>query len=228
MARAPETTLYAPVKTWLEALGYEVKSEVAGADVVACKPGAPPLIVELKAGFSLTLLQQAIARQAVTDDVYVAVPHCSGRAAWKAFRANLGLCRRLGLGVLTVDAASGAVAVHADPGPFQPRKSSRRAAKLLTEFKARAGDPNTGGAARMQIETAYRQDARRCAAYLSEHGPTKGAMVARATGVGRATRLMADNHYGWFDRVETGIYTVTDHGRAAAAEAPPPVRTEDG
>ena len=30
------------------------------------------------------------------------------------------------------------------------------------------------------------------------------------------SRLMADNHYGWFQRVEKGIYDLTDAGRAAA------------
>ena len=30
---------------------------------------------------------------------------------------------------------------------------------------------------------------------------------------------MADNHYGWFQRVETGIYDVTEAGRAAAESA---------
>ena len=41
-------------------------------------------------------------------------------------------------------------------------------------------------------------------------------MVAKETGVEKATRLMADNHYGWFQRVETGIYDVTEKGRVAA------------
>ena len=79
------------------------------------------------------------------------------------------------------------------------------------------GDPNTGGATRQGQVTAYRQDALRCAAHLTASGPTKGAVVAQETGVEQATRLMANNHYGWFERVETGIYDVTDKGRAAAA-----------
>ena len=63
-----ETDLYAPVKSWLEGLGYEVKAEVGTADVVALRDGdSAPVIVELKAGFSLALLQQAVARQAISD-----------------------------------------------------------------------------------------------------------------------------------------------------------------
>ena len=60
--------------------------------------------------------------------------------------------------------------------------------------------------------TAYRQDALRCAAFLARNGPTKGADVAKATGVAEATRLMRDNHYGWFERPATGIYRLTEAG----------------
>ncbi len=123
MARISETDLYAPVKAWLEAAGYEVKSEVGAADVMALRAGAEPLIVELKTGFSLSLLQQAVARQAVCEDVYVAVPRWKGAVGWRAFKSNLGLCRRLGLGVLSVRLKDGFVEVHADPAPFRPRRS---------------------------------------------------------------------------------------------------------
>ena len=85
MGKMAETDLYAPVKAWLEARGFEVKAEVGAADVVAVKDGEEPVIIELKTSFSLVLLQQAVARQAVTDAVYVAVPRWKGRAGWKAF-----------------------------------------------------------------------------------------------------------------------------------------------
>ena len=214
MTRPRETDLYPPVKAHLEAAGYAVKAEVGPADVIGVD-GDAVVIVELKAGFSLTLLQQAVARQAITDAVYVAVPRWRGRAGWKAFKGNVGLCKRLGLGVLSVRPEDGFVQVHADPAPFRPRKSATRRARLLGEFARRAGDPNTGGT-NGKIVTAYRQDAERIAAFLAASGPSKGAVVAKATGVAQATRLMATNHYGWFERVETGIYRLTDTGRAAA------------
>ncbi len=213
-----ETDLYSPIKAWLEALGYEVKAEVGPADVVAQRGDQEPLIVELKTGFSLTLLQQAVARQAVTDTVYVAVPRWSGKASWRAFKGNIGLCKRLGLGVLSVRLPEGMVQVHCDPKPFQPRKSKRREAALLSEFARRDGDPNAGGT-RGKIVTAYRQDAERLAAFLKANGPSSGAAAKKDTGVTHATRMMADNHYGWFCRVERGIYDLTEAGRATVTEA---------
>ena len=210
-----ETELYAPIKAFLEAQGYEVKAEVGAADVVACRGDEDPVVVELKTGFSLSLVHQAIARQAITDVVYLAVPRKTGKRFLSALKQMKMLCRRLGLGVITVRLKDALVEVHCDPAPFTPRKSKRRKAILLREFAKRDGDPNTGGATRQGLVTAYRQDALRCATHLATRGPTKGALVAKETGVEKATRLMADNHYGWFERVETGVYDVTEKGRVA-------------
>ena len=71
------------------------------------------------------------------------------------------------------------------------------------------------GGSRGSIVTAYQQDAERIAAFLAVNGQSKGAEVARQTGVARATRMMADNHYGWFCRVSTGIYDLTEAGAKA-------------
>lgn len=218
MNRFSETDLYAPTKAWLEGLGYAVKGEVGAADVVAQKDGAL-LIVELKLRFSLVLLQQAVARQAVSDAVYVAVPRWRGKAGWRAFKGNVGLCRRLGLGVVSVHLGDGSVQEHAAPGPFQPRRAPARRARLVKEFETRAGDPTMGGT-RGQVMTAYRQDALACAEYLALTGVAKGADVARATGINRATRIMADNYYGWFQRIARGIYGLSEAGVAMIGDAP--------
>lgn len=206
-----EDQLYPPVKALLQAQGYEVKGEVGAVDVMARRGEEEPVIVELKLRFSLSLFHQAIARQSVTDLVYIAVPRPKGRQAKRMLKDNLALCRRLTLGLITV-LPDGRCEVHCDPGPYAPRKSKKRQQKLLREFNHLAGDPNAGGATRHGIVTAYRQDALRCAAHLAEAGASKGSEVAKATGVGRATALMARNHYGWFERIATGVYQLTEAG----------------
>jgi len=104
-ASIKETQLYAPVKAYFTALGYEVKGEVGAADLVAVPKGMPdgcePIIVELKTSFSLTLFHQAINRQSISDQVYIAVPRKSGKTALVAVRRNKMLCRRLGIGLIT-------------------------------------------------------------------------------------------------------------------------------
>jgi hypothetical protein len=210
-----ESDLYAPVKALLEAQGYRVKGEVGAADVVACRGDEPPVIVELKLRFTLGLYHQAVARLGVSDTVYLAVPKPTGKSARRALKDNVAMCRRLGLGLITVR-ADGRAEVQCDPRPYAPRKSKARQAALLREFQALRGDPNPGGSSRRGgIVTAYRQDARAIAAHLAANGACKGAVVAAATGVVRATRIMADNHYGWFVRVETGIYDLAEAGRVA-------------
>lgn len=206
-----EQDLYPPIKALLERQGYNVKGEVGAADIVAVRDGDELVIVELKLRFSLALFHQAITRLKVTDYVYIAVCKPTGRSARRALKDNLALCRRLGLGLITVR-ADGAVEVHADPGPYAPRKNKARAAQLLRAFDRLEGDPNAGGATRHGIVTAYRQDALKCAAHLAECGATKGSDVARATGVPSATRLMRDNHYGWFAKVQKGTYSLTEAG----------------
>ncbi|WP_417685139.1 DUF2161 domain-containing phosphodiesterase [Roseibium sp.] len=228
MADILETDLYPPIKAYLCAQGYEVKAEVGSADVVACKGTEDPVIVELKTGFSLGLFHQAIARQSITDAVYVAVPRNKGKRFQAALKNNLKLARRLGLGLITVRLEDGLVEVHQDPATFKPRKMKPRKIRLLREFARRVGDPNTGGSTRVTLVTAYRQDALRCAAHLDANGPSKGAEVARSTGVSTATRLMADDHYGWFERVERGVYALTPKGAAAFAQAGAPPAPGEG
>jgi hypothetical protein len=210
-----ETDLYAPIKSLLEGQGYEVKSEIGAADVMAVRDGEDPLIVELKTGFSLSLFHQAIERQSITDAVYVAVPRKSGKTFIKSIRVNKSLCRRLGLGLITVRMKDGCVEIHNDPAPYRPRQSKQKRTRLLKEFAKRVGDPNTGGATRRGLITAYRQDALRCVKVLHENGPTKAASVAKISKVENARRLMADNHYGWFERIQTGIYSLRPNGQSA-------------
>lgn len=214
-----ETDLYPPVKTFLEGQGYVVKSEVGAADVVAVRGGEPPVIVELKLGFSLALVHQCVARLGVSDDVYMAVERGKGKRFLKATKDMTRLCRRLGLGLLTVRLSDGLVQVHCDPGPYAPRKNTKRQGRLLKEFAARQGDPNDGGQTRVGLITAYRQDALKLALFLYEVGASKGADVARETGVPRATTMMRDDHYGWFEKVEKGIYGLTPKGAEAVARS---------
>ncbi len=207
-----ETDLYQPIKSFLEGQGYEVKAEIGAVDAVAVRGDEPPVLIELKLSFTLALLHQGVARQAISDDVYLVIPRGSGKAFQTAMKGHLSLCRRLGLGLITVRLKDELVEVHCDPAPYKPRKSKVRQGRLLKEFARRVGDPNKGGQTRVGLVTAYRQDALLCANYLHAEGPSKGAVVAKATGVEKATRLMADDHYGWFERVEKGIYGITPKG----------------
>jgi hypothetical protein len=61
-----ESSLYLPVKRFLERLGFEVKGEVCGCDLVALDAGSPMAVVigELKLTFTLDLVLQDRAQAA--------------------------------------------------------------------------------------------------------------------------------------------------------------------
>lgn len=220
-----ETDLYQPVKAYLESQGYEVKAEVCACDVVGVRGDEPPVIVELKTGFTLPLVLQGIDRLAVSDQVYLAFAASkvvAKNSLWgKNHKEIKKLCRRLGLGLICVHLGKGTdafVEVHLDPLPYTPRKNTKRKARLLREFELRVGDPNEGGVTRRSIITAYRQDALRCLKHLHQNGPTKLADLRTATSVARASGILQNDHYGWFERVERGTYQATPKGEAALVE----------
>lgn len=200
------------MKALLEGQGYVVKGEVRGCDVVAVRGEEPPVIVELKRVFGLTLVLQGVDRLALSDHVYLAV------GQWpKQIKKVKKLCRRLGLGLLVV--AHERADVVLDPQPYKPRANKRKAGRLLGEHRRRVGDPNLGGIAmRAPLMTAYRQEALRCAALLASNGPMAPKAMRLAADVPNVAKILQHDHYGWFERVERGVYTLTPRGRSGLEE----------
>ena len=204
-----ETELYLPVKRFLEAQGYAVKAEIGGCDVLAIRGDEPPLIIELKTSFNLQLLLQGIDRQTVTDTVYLAIPEPKRSLPSDILR----LCKRLGLGLLVVNRDW--VEAHLDPAAYQPRKAPRRKAVLLKEFQRRVGDPNSGGSCKRPLVTAYRQDALRCVKFLQSTGASKVSEIVAQTKVDRSAAILRRDVYGWFMKLDRGIYSLSPKGEAA-------------
>lgn len=204
-----ESDLYAPIKALLEGQGYSVKGEVKGCDVVAVRGQEPPVIVELKRAFGISLVLQGVARLTITDNVYLAVG-----AFPNNIRSVRKLIRRLGLGLIVV--VKGRVDVLLDPAPppLQPRKDKRKLGRLLGEHVRRVGDPNLGGSStKVPMMTAYRQEALRCAGLLAKNGPMKVAALRLAADAPKAAAILSADYYGWFERTERGIYALTPKGR---------------
>ncbi len=213
-----ETALYPPVKRFLEALGYAVKGEVGGCDLLGLKEGEPTIVVvcELKLAFSLELVLQGVDRAAAADEVWLAArlsPSGRGRERDARFR---NLCRRLGFGLIGVT-ASGRVELLLSPAAPAPRRDPRRRSRLMDEHRRRRGDPMAGGGSRAPIMTVYRQQALACAAAL-EAGPRRPRDLKPLAP--DAPKILARNVYGWFVRAERGVYALTDAGRAALLRWP--------
>lgn len=215
-SRLAETALYAPVKAFLEAQGFAVKGEVCGCDAVAIRPGEPPLVIvaELKLSFTLELVLQSVERLRCADQVYLAV--LATRRGRDRDARVVRLCRRLGLGLLSVELPAGRVTVLAEPLPYRPRTDQRQRRRLLREHAGRRGDPTPGGAARQPIMTAYRQRALACAQAIGDASARPRDLTHLAADAGR---ILLRNVYGWFVRETPGVYRLTPDGRAAIRAA---------
>jgi len=105
----------------------------------------------------------------------------------------------------------------ADAAPIE-RRSRKAADRLRREFEARSGDFNVGGSTRRKLVTAYRERALQCALALHCHGPSAPRQVRDWTGCANPGTLLRDNVYGWFARVEKGVYRLTPAGIRALDE----------
>ena len=213
-----ETTLYLPVKRFLERLGFTVKGEIGGCDLVALSGDDPPVVVigELKLSFNLELILQAVDRAGACDEVWLAAKMSARGKGRESDARYRNLCRRLGFGMLGVT-NSGAVEVLVKPPTSAPRRDPKKRSKLVSEHQRRIGDPVLGGSTRSPIMTAYRQQALACASALAG-GPGR-VRDLRAT-IPDAGKILLHNVYGWFDRAERGVYVLTDAGRAALQRWP--------
>jgi hypothetical protein len=75
----------------------------------------------------------------------------------------------------------------------------------------------TGGGSRSPIMTAYRQQALACA-YALAQGPQRPRDLKPA--MHDAPAILLRNVYGWFCRIERGVYGLTDAGHAALKRWP--------
>ena len=210
-----ETALYPTVKRFLEAAGFNVKGELQGCDIVAVH-AAEALrlaIVEMKLGFNLELLLQAVDRMRIADEIWLAVP-ATRRGRDRDPRVHR-LCRLIGLGLIAVDPRLDRVEVLAEPGPYKPRPDPRRRKRLLSEHARRQGDPSAGGSTRQPVMTAYRQQALACAAQLLA-GPGRPRDL-RAVAP-EAGPILLRNVYVWFERTMPGVYRLTAAGEAAVRQ----------
>jgi len=204
------------VKVFLEAQGFAVKGEVCGCDIVAVRPGEPPMLVitELKMALTLELVLQGVERSRAANEVWLAV-RATRRGRERDARARR-LCRMLGFGLLAVHPGRNSVEVLAEPAPYRPRRNLPQRRRLLKEHASRRGDPTRGGSVRQPIMTAYRQQALVCADALQEGPMRPRDLKPMAPDAGR---ILLRNVYGWFERVERGFYRLTNEGIEALRQS---------
>ncbi|MHC1695404.1 MAG: DUF2161 family putative PD-(D/E)XK-type phosphodiesterase [Eubacteriales bacterium] len=212
-----ECELYAPLKDCFERMSYEVKGEVNSCDLVAIKD-ATLVVCELKLRLNLDVILQATDRQRMADMVYIAVHDKIPREKYKLL---IHLLRRLEIGLFLVDPdKKQPVHLELDATPYSRAQSvnrgSRKRKGLLREFSSRHGDNNTGGINNTKIMTAYREKAVVIAALFARYGDMSAASLRQLGTAKNTYSIITNNHYGWFEKKDKGIYGLTEKGQEAA------------
>lgn len=215
MADFKETDLYEPIRAFLEEEGYQVQAEVKNCDIAAVKDGQL-LIVELKKAFSLKLVYQGLERQSLTEQVFVAIPRPKKGAREKSWKDMLKLLKRLELGLLTValDSPLKTVDVVLEPSDSLAWKNRKKRERVKAEMENRQMDVNVGGMTRRKIITVFREKSIRLACLLEKEGQVSMASL-RERGMGDYVGLLSRNYDKWFQRVEKGVYSLSEKGKEA-------------
>jgi len=219
-AKLKESDLSDPVKNLFENLGYSVKSEVNNCDLMAVKEDEI-CIIELKLGFTIDLLLQSVKRQKISDLVYLAIPRPKKNYFSSRWRDIKYLTRRLELGLIFVSfrKGMGLAEIIVYPEKFDRKHSEnlnkRHRKKLESEFSKRSSDFNRGGVSRTKIITGYREDSIKIAFFIKNRPDGCSITLLLETGLDRKriTSILQKNFYGWFERVNRGIYCLTEKGK---------------
>jgi len=154
--------------------------------------------------------------------VYVALPFPGGLSGKKHWKGMCHLLKRLEIGLLLVRFLKSGprVEVAFHPAPYEAPRQKRRRGAIIREIHDRSGDYNTGGATGRKLVTAYREEAIQIACLLEDSGPLSPAQLKRLGGGERTQSILSKNHYGWFDRVERGLYRLHPSGSKALKNYP--------
>lgn len=216
-----EKDLFLPIKEHFEAFGYTCDGEVNDIDLYMEKENVS-VAVELKQKFDFKAVKQAALRQKVSDFVFIGIFKPSNLGS-RSFQENIYLLKRLGIGLIVVSKRTHAVEIVSEPIESELSSFKRRNAKnrivLSEEFQKRKCKNNFGGVRGTKLITSYREEALLTLDALLEcGGEATTKEIKTITGLDKSRKILYDNHYGWFARVDTGRYKVTENGLAATEE----------
>ena len=216
-----ESDLFEPIQDYLIAQGYSVKAEVLHCDITAVKDDEL-VVIELKKTLNLGLLIQAANRLKFADSVYVAIATQPGKRLPRHFKGACHLLKRLELGLILVSflKTKTKVEIIFHPCEFEKRKSHKVRRNIIREISGRTGNFNKGGITGTKIITAYREAAIHISCFLLVHGELSPVKLRQLGASKKTQRILSDNHYGWFDRVKRGVYTLHPQGKKALEQYP--------
>jgi hypothetical protein len=207
-----ESDMYDPIKNLLISQGFIVRGEVKGCDIAAVK-GEILWIVEMKLSANITLIYQAMERQAATENVFVAIPR-PRKITDKNFRFLKKLLKKLDIGLITValDSPLKQAEIILFPNEKRTKKENKKSESIKKEIFGRTTD-STGGTNNKKINTAYRERCVRIACLLEAKGALSAKLLREYGCEKDANSILYGNFNGWFTKVKTGIYALSDTGK---------------
>ena len=216
MDKIKESDLYQPIKDYLDSLGYDTKGEVKDCDIAATKDNEL-IVVELKKGFTIELLYQAIERQKIADSVYVAIPIPKRGYRNPHYKDMVTLCKRLEIGLILVGfTASGKsqIDIAVNPEPAKPiRRNNKKRMAVISEHHGRTRSINTGGVSRQKIITVYKEQSLAIAKILAENGELSAREIRKICGYEKTSSILRMNYYKLFEKIGSKshcTYRITD------------------
>ena len=205
-----ETELYGPLKDFFEGYGYEVHGEVKNCDLIALKDDEI-VALELKLKFSLKLVYQCLERKTLSPCVYAVIETPKGGIYSKESKRMINLLKRIEVGLFCVSFYESGVKVDKilDPVLIPIRHNTRKKKQLLKEIDNRSGSYNVGGSKGPHI-SAFREASIHVAAILSLHGQMSAKSIKEIGGPEKTSSILIQNYYGWFAKVERGVYKLDE------------------
>ncbi len=216
-----ESDLFKPIQEYLINQGYSVKAEVLNCDITAVKEDEL-VVIELKKNLNISLLIQAADRQKFADSVYVAIATEPSKRLPRHFKGACHLLKRLEMGLILVSflKTKTKVEIIFHPTEYKKRRSHKVRRSIIREISGRTGNYNTGGSTGRPIITAYRESAIHIACFLLKYDELSPAKLRQFGASSKAQNILADNHYGWFERVKIGVYSLHPQGKKALVQYP--------
>lgn len=205
-----ETDLYQPILNLLQDHGYHIKAEINHIDIFGTKDNQT-IAVEMKNTISLKLIYQAVDRLQVADLVYIAVPEQAIKAHRQQMKYLNLLLKKLNIGLISVSHDKAEIYYERDQISKPPKKNIRQK-KIMKEFNTRENHMNIGGTKDKKV-TAYKEKVIRIAHMLDKMKQSSPNQLKAYTGIDQTAEILRNNFDGWFERIDRGIYTLSDKGQ---------------
>lgn len=209
-----ETELYEPIKNYLLQNGYKVQAEVKNCDI-ACLYENNLIIIEIKKTFNLKLLYQALDRKSFADKVFVAINRPKNFRK-KEVKHMLKILKAMDIGLITValDSHLKTVEIVLQPKDNIIKRKTRKKSIILNEIEKRNLNINLGGSTKKdRVLTAYKEQTIFLACVLNKIEKGSPSHIKKQFNIQNVSSILQKNYYGYFERIERGIYTLSKKGK---------------